>query len=143
MAKDKTSVETVEVPLGVLQELQQRLAALEYAQRLTTEAVMNPRAKILDREYEAWKAEAGRTARERTQDLADARYGTTAPRFRVRLDSTGEDGKKGPHIDEHPELVLSANSDLEAQARYLALCGIRKHDYRVACEPVEPESQAA
>jgi hypothetical protein len=141
MAKDNptpASVQpaTIPVPAEVFQQMQARLEALEQMQRMQTEALLNPRANILDKEYEKWKQEAGRPAGERTQDVADKKYGKTAPRFNCRLDSTKEDGKPGPHIDEHPTLTISANSEHEAQGRYLELIGVTKHDYRLVAEPV-------
>ena len=135
MAKEPNTANAVEptvpVPVSVLEKLTSRLEALERAELLRQEFAINPRARILDAAYESFKTEVSRSARERTQDLADQMYGTAAPRYRVRLDSTTDEGKKGPDISEHFELKISANSDLEAQGRYLHVMGIRKHDYRV------------
>ena len=121
----------VQVPVSVLEKLTSRLEALERAELLRQEFAINPRARIIDSAYENFKAEVSRSARERTQDVADKTYGTAAPRYRVRLDSTTDEGKKGPDISEHFELNISAHSDIEAQGRYLQIMGIRKHDYRV------------
>ena len=63
-------------------------------------------------------------------------YGIAGPRYKVRLDSKTEEGKPGPNVSEHPELIITANSDLEAQGRYQEICGIRKHDYRLQTELV-------
>lgn len=134
MAKDRE--QTVEVPVSTLDNLQARLASLEHQLQVEREVRANPPAQVIDDKYEAWKKEAGRPASERTQDVADRRFGTAAPRFRVRLDATGEDGKPGPKITEHFPLVISANSDDEAGARYLKIMGIRKHDYRLVAEPL-------
>jgi hypothetical protein len=132
---DATTEETIEVPVSVLQQLNARLESLEHADRVRREAELNPRANILDRAYEAWKAEVGRPAKERTQDAADKAYeGPLA--FRCRLDSTTENGKPGPYIGEHPEVVVRANSAEEAEMRYLRICGIKKHDYAVKAVPV-------
>ncbi|MES2342311.1 MAG: hypothetical protein V4597_11580 [Pseudomonadota bacterium] len=138
MAKDNEKrPDVVEVPAALWQQLQTRLETLEHAERIRQEAgAFGPAKVILDPAYEAWKMEAARPAQARSQDVADRRYGTAAPRFRCRLDSTAPDGKPGPAVGEHPELVVSAHSDLEAQARYLELAGIRKHDYRVVALPV-------
>lgn len=132
MAEPKKE-ETVSVPVSVLQELQDRLARLENVNAVRSEAEHKP-VKILDDAYEAWKREASRPAKERSQDVANKRYGTQGKRFRVRIDSSNE-GKPGPNVSEHPELVISANSDLEARGRWEELCGIRKHDYRIVCVP--------
>ena len=123
--------EMVSVSADLLRQLQSRLEALERQEAVRLEIARNPNALILDPAYEAWKIEASRPAAERTQDIADRMYGTTSPRFRCKLDSTKDDGKPGPKIGEHPELLISANSDLEAQGRYLKLCGIKKHDYKL------------
>ncbi len=128
--------ETVTVPVEVLERMQARLDELERQTRSTQESLLNSRQLVIDPDYAAWKAEASRPASERSQDAADRKYGKANPRFRVRLDATTEDGKKGPNISEHFPLEVSANSDLEAGARYLELMGIRKHDYRVVAEPL-------
>ena len=128
--------ETVAVPVSVLEALTKRLETLEHASRVQAEMLVNSRAAILDPEYEKWKAEVSRPTKERSQDVADRTYGTTGKRFRCFLNSITEDGKPGPKIDEHPQLVIAANSDLEAKGRYQQLCGIRKHEYRVEAIPV-------
>lgn len=134
MAKDKP--ETVEVPAALWERMQARLEALELAEQKRAEAAANPHALVLDSAWERWKAEAGRPASERSQDVANGRYGLAQPRFRVRLDSTAEDGKPGPRVGEHFALEISANSDLEAQARYLEIMGIKRHEYTLRTEPV-------
>jgi hypothetical protein len=128
--KPNGAAETVEVPVALLHQLQARLEQLETAGRLAEEARLHP-TKIIDAAWQREIAELGRPPKDRTQDLADARYGKDGKRFVVRLDPTTEDGKKGPNIGEHFPLVISANSDLEAQARYLDIMGIKKHDYRL------------
>lgn len=128
--------EMVTIPAEEWKRLQARLDQLEASSRFAVEAVTNSRAKIIDQSYEEWKAQAGRPASERTQEVADKLYGREGQRFRVTLDSTLEDGKPGPNVREHFPLLLSANSDLEAQARYQQVMGIKKHDYRLRCEPV-------
>lgn len=122
--------------LALVQSLQARLDALELSQRQQAEAALNPRAKIEDEAYQKWKAEASRPASERTQDIADARYGKAGPRFRVRLDTTGEDGRPGPKVAEHFPLVLSATDETHAKARYQEIMGIRgiQHDYKFIAE---------
>lgn len=141
---ESTEERYVDVPADVLARIEMRVAAqmiarleaLETADRQRAEAALTPQARVLDQDYEAWKREASRPAKERSQDAADRLF--TGPlRFKVRLDSTQPDGKKGPNISEHPELVIAANSDLEAQARYLHLCGIRIREpsYKVITEP--------
>ncbi len=133
--KNTKPAETVEVPVSVLQQLQSRLEQLERESKVRAELAINPRAMILDPEYEAYKLEMGRPAKDRTQDIADKRYGKDGKRFLVKLDSTTDEGKPGPNVSEHFELTLSANSDIEAKGRYLELMGIRKHDYRVIATP--------
>lgn len=128
--------EMVTIPAELLRRLESRLDTLERAEFARQELTRSPNIKILDEGWEQTKAELSRPAAERSQDIADRKYGTVGKRFRVYLDSTQEDGKPGPDVSEHPKLTISANSDLEAQARYLDLCGIHKHDYRLACEPV-------
>jgi hypothetical protein len=134
---EKAKEPTVEVPVSVLEKLQARLDKLEHEQRINTEILVNGKAKILDPAYEAWKKEVARPTADRSQDVADTTYGTTGKRFRVCLDSSTEEGKAGPKIGEHPALIVAGNSNLEAQARYLQLCGIRKHDYRFKTELVQ------
>ena len=134
---EQTKEPTVEVPVSVLEKLQARLDKLEHEQRINTELLVNSKARILDPAYEEWKKEVASSAAERSQDVADKRYGVTGKRWRVMLDSTTEDGKPGPKISEHPALVVSANSDLEAQGRYMELAGIRKHDYRFKTDLVQ------
>jgi hypothetical protein len=126
----------VKVPASALAALQARLEALEANQRTTTEALINPRARILDTAYEEWKAEASRPASERTQDVADKLYGKSLPRFKVWLDSRKEDGKPGPNIGEHFALEISAVDDVQAKGRYLQVMHISKHDYTLQAEPV-------
>jgi hypothetical protein len=133
MAKEKP--ETVEVPVATLQAMQARLDALELREQVRAEAALRP-TRVLDQAWEAEKAELSRPAKERTQDAADRRFGTAAPRFRCRLDSTGEGGKPGPRVAEHFELTVSAGDPLHAQARYLETMGITQHQYKVATEPV-------
>lgn len=125
---------TVEVPVALLEQLRQRLDVLEGRERLREEAQAR-RAPVIDEEWERQKAEISRPASVRTQEMADREYGTLAPRFRVSLDPTDENGKP-VNVAEHFPLEVSAHSDLEAQARYLKLMGIRKHDYRLVAEPV-------
>lgn len=121
-------VEMVQVPL-------ERLEALERLARSHEETLRNSRAAILDNAYEEWKRRTARSAAEKTQEIADQRY-QGPQRFQVSLDSRTEDGKPGPKVAEHFPLTLRAHSDLEAQARYLEVMGIRKHDYRVVVEPL-------
>jgi hypothetical protein len=127
--------DTVAVPANEWARLQERLATLENVQRVQGEQQGRPTV-VLDGAWEATKAELARPAKDRTQEAADKKYGTAQPRFRVRLDSTTDDGKRGPNISEHPELEISANSDLEAGARWAQLCGVRKHDYKLVATPV-------
>jgi hypothetical protein len=75
-----------------------------------------------------------------TQEIADEKYGLKGNRFTCKLDSTKEDGKPGPNVSEHFALTLSANSDLEAQSRYLEIMGIKKHDYKVVVEPAAAQA---
>lgn len=135
MAKNMEQQEMVSVPAETLRQLQARLDALELAAHRDAMAraeLANPKAKvILDQAWEEEKKELAKPAAVRTQEKADKLYGIEAPRFRVRLDSTTDDGKPGPNVSEWPEIVLSAHSDLEAKGRYTELCGIRKHDYRL------------
>jgi len=126
----------VEIPASVWEAMQKRLDALEQASRLTTEAVLNSKAKILDPAYEALKVEIAKPASVRTQEIADRRFGTAGKRYRVWLDSTTPDGKKGPDISEHFPLVLSANSEHEAKAFYLDVMGITQHKYTLKHELV-------
>lgn len=135
--KEKQTEGTVEVPASLLEKLMARLDTLEQANRVNTEILANGKAKILDPDYEAWKREVARPAAERSQDIADAKYGKEGKRFRVFLDSTAEDGEKGPNVSEHPALVISAHSDLEAEGRWKELTGIRKHDYQIKTEMVQ------
>ncbi len=121
----------VQLPAAKLEALLSRLDALEQTQRVQTEALLNPRSNILDKAYDAWKQEAGRPASARTQDIADKTFGTSAPRFTVR-----QDGKPGPRIDEWFPLQISAVDRVQAEGRYLELCGIKKHDYQLRTEPV-------
>ena len=131
MAKD-----TIEIPATQLQALMARLDKLEHEARIQAEIVQNSKANVLDPTFEAWKKEVARPAQERSQDLADKVYGKDGKRFRVYLDSSTDDGKPGPNISEHPVLVISANSDLEAGARYLQHCGITRHAYKIRAEQV-------
>lgn len=111
-----------------------RIEALELRLAQQVEASLASRSIILDQDYEAWKREAARPASERTQSKVD-RTCQGPYRFRVWLDSSG-DGKPGPKIDEVFPLVIPANSTHEAQALYLEIMGIRKHDYTVRAELV-------
>ncbi len=150
MAKDKAAQATapeaneptVLVPASLLQRLEAKIEALEHTQRVQQEALAGKQVLILDQEYERWKREAGRSAAERTQDLADRSYDGPC-RYRVRMDSTLEDGKPGPRIDEFFPLVLRAHSDLEAQARYQEIMGIRKTDHKIVVEEMPEEELAA
>lgn len=127
--------ETVTVPASTLAAMQARLEQLELRLQLRDDAALHP-TKLLDEAWQREKAELSRPASERTQDAADRKYGTEAPRFRVRLESVSESGSgKGPNIAEHFPLLVSASSDLEAGARYLSLMGITKHDHRLVVEP--------
>lgn len=138
MAKDKEA--TVEVPLSLLEEMKQRLAALEHKTRIQDEQLNASKAIILDPAYEAWKKDVGRPAAERTQDIADRLYPNGEP-FRVKIDSSKPDGKPGPNVSEHPEIVIRANSPEEAEGRYRKLCGIRGIDseYRFDVQPANGE----
>lgn len=143
MAKDRAEA-TVEVPVSLLERMQARIEALEQDRRVREErADTDFRDKtVLDRRQAEFEAAAGKTPRERTQDRADREYGTVGQRWHCRLDSTREDGTPGPDIREWFGLTLSANSDLEAQARYLKIMGITRHDYRVVVVPAEAEALA-
>lgn len=139
MAKDRVDTPPVADPekaalLVALQQMQARLDAMEQQVRVQQETLSNSRTRVIDAEYEAYKLEVARPAKDRTQDIADKKYGKDGKRFRCRLDASKSDNPT-VNISEHPELVVSANSDLEAQARYLDLCGIRKHDYAVSVTP--------
>ena len=127
--------ETAEAPASLVAQLLARIDLLEHRERERAEASHRP-TLVIDASYEAWKADVARPAAVRTQEVADKKYGTGGRRFKVRLDARADDGKPGPNVSEHPELWISANSDLEAGARYLEICGIRKHDYRIVAEPV-------
>ncbi len=127
----------VKVPAALLATLTARLEVLEAAQRSQTEALLNPRANIIDKAYQDWKAEASRPANVRTQDMVDARYGTAAPRFVCKLDGSTEDGKPGPNLSEWFSLTISANSDLEAKARYEDAMGIKSHPYKIVTQTAE------
>lgn len=141
MAKDRGDM--VQVPAADWERLQARLDALEHADRLRAERSDDFHAKqVLDARQEALEVELMRSPQDRTQARADREYGTEGPRWHCRLDSTREDGKPGPDIREWFGVVLCANSDLEAQARYLKIMGITKHDYRVVVEPLEAEALA-
>ncbi len=135
MKDDKKIEETVQVPVSVLQQLQTRLAALEHAEAVRREEHENPRAKIIDPTFEQWKERYSRPPQVLTQERADKEY-TGPKRFKVWLDSSSEDGKPGPKIGEHPTIEISAHSPEEAEGRYLKLCGIKKHNYRLRAEPV-------
>ncbi len=141
MAKDRPNGESngpeqlVTVTTSFLESLNARLAMLEHAERARMELAQNPHANVLDQEHARWKELTARPASVRTQEIADKKYGNTEPRFKVRLDSTTEDGKPGPNTSEHFPLEISANSDLEAKARYEQVMGIRKHDYEIRVEP--------
>ncbi len=136
MANDKQP-ETVTVPAEEFKQLLKRLEEAEQRSRIAVEAVTNGRALILDPEYERWKEQNSRSASERTQDIADKRFGKKGQRFTCRLDSTTEDGKPGPNVAEHFPVTLSANSDVEAEGRYLQLMGIKKHNYKVVVEAAQ------
>ncbi len=138
--------DTVEVPVKTWEQVQARLEALELAERVRAEKAddpLRPRA-VYDAAWEQRQAEVGRPAAERTQLLADRRYGTDRPRWRVALDSTREDGRPGPNVSEHPALELSANSPEEAEGRWRLLCGVRaiSADYRMRVEPVAAAATA-
>lgn len=133
--------ETVTIPAQEWQRVLQRLEAAEQRSAAAIESVTSSRAKIIDREYEAWKLKADRPASVRTQEIANERYPKGTP-YRCSFDPTGEDGKP-KNISEHFPLQIRANSDLEAKARYLDLMGISKHSYKVIVEPVGAELQPA
>lgn len=130
----KEKVATVEVSVDLLQKLQARLDALELADRVRLESA-NPRTRVIDAEWEALKVKIARTAAERTQEIADARFPDGDP-FTVSIDPTTAEGKPGPNINEHFPLQVRGHSTHEAEARYLELMGITKHDYRLRAEPV-------
>jgi hypothetical protein len=142
MAKDKQA-EVIQVPADDWQRLQERLTSLEYQQRLRDEQTPALHAKsVIDRRHEEFERNSMRSAQERTQEIADKNFGTDGPRWRCRLDSTTEDGRPGPDVSIFFPLDLCANSDLEAQARYQSVMGIRKHDYRIAAARVEAANAA-
>jgi hypothetical protein len=128
--------ETVQVPRQMLEQMQQRLQTLEQRQDERREAFLRS-SQVLDMDFEDFKAKASRPASVRTQEAVDKKYGTAAPRFRVRLDSSDpQTGKPGPNVSEHFELQISALSDLEAKQKYLDAMGITKTEWRVVVEPV-------
>lgn len=133
MAKDE---EMVTISAAVLKEIQTRMEVLEQAQRINTELLVNSKARILDPDYEMWKMEASRSAQERSQSIVEQKFGVKGKLYRCKLDSTQDDGKPGPKIDEHPVLIIPGNSEYEAQGRYLEIIGVRKHDYKVKTELV-------
>src|SRR5262249_36206563 len=137
MAKDKTETraDMVEVPAAQLAAMQARLEALERAELLRQHAV-NHHGNVIDRAWEQAKKDIDPPASVRTQELAARKWGTSQPRFRCRLDSTQEDGKPGPRLDELFPLDISAHSDVEAGQFYLMAMGVRSHSYRLVVEPV-------
>lgn len=136
--------DTVEIPVADLRDMQARLAMLERQVAVQQEKADGLHEKrVYDAYWDRKVKEVGRTAAERSQDVSDLAYGAKAPRWRVSLDGRTEDGKQGPNISEHPALLISANSEDEASARWLKLCGIRKHDYRLKAERVAQVGEAA
>ncbi len=144
MAKDtKDTPEMVSVPVDVLKQLQDRLAALEHAEKHRVESLDNRAKVILDRAYEDWKAEAALPAAVRTQKICDQTYGTAGQRFKVHLEKA-DDSPKKMTLDEYPILLISANSDLEAMGRWQKLCGVTSHKHKLIAKPInEPINQAA
>lgn len=142
MAKDR---DTVEVPAGEYRQLLARLEALEHADRVRqTREQEGARAVVLDEAWEARQAELQKTTAQRTQAIADRRWGTQGPRWRVCLVSVPEsEGASPPDISEVPTLLLSANSPEEAEVRFLKVCGIIRHEHRVEVAPVATEPHAA
>ena len=126
--------ETVQIEVSILQELQGRLAALELAEKQRQELAANPPDLTLDKQYEAWKAEVSRPASVRTQEIADRLF-KGPQRYSVRLDTATKKRPDGV-APEHFPLVIAANSDLEARARYESVMGITKHDYTIRVDPV-------
>lgn len=130
MANEKT----IEVPAREYQDLQDRLAKLEKDAEIHL-ARQNPNAVVHDPAFEAWKAEVARPAAVRTQEMANKLWGTASPRYRCRLEKS-KDVHESVRLDEHFPLEISANSDLEAGARYLQLMGIRSHIHTLVAEPI-------
>lgn len=141
MAKDRG--EMVQVPAAEWEEMKATLAQLLHKERVRQEQEPGVHAKsVIEQRHEEFERNSMRSAQERTQEIADKTYGTDGPRWRCRLDSTTEDGRPGPDVSNFFALELSANSDLEAQARYLQAMGIRKHDYKVLTMPVQTANAA-
>lgn len=88
----------------------QELAALE--SRLPRQADAGPLTFANDDQYREW---AGLDAATRTQMEADRRFGTAGQRFAVEL-------------PEHPRVIISALSELDAAGKYNLICGIRQTD---------------
>lgn len=137
MAKDTkdaapTQPDTVTVKASDLKALMDRIDRLEHEQRITDERLDRKAKVILDQKFEDWKKKVSRSAGERTQEIADEKWGKDGPRFRCKLEWVSKTENEKPRsIAEHPEIELSANSEHEASGRYLELCGITKHDHKL------------
>ncbi len=133
--------ETVTLPASQLQTLMDRLEALERQAKAAPE-LFDSRAKVvLDKAFEDWKAEASLPASVRTQKIADKTYGTEGQRFHVELQKA-DDSPRGMTLGEHPALVISANSDLEAMGRWQKLCGVTSHKHKLIATLVTPQAAA-
>lgn len=143
MAKDREPGDMVTIPRSEWDRLQAAITELLLDKRVREERGDDFHAKeVLDRQREQRINSITRSCAERTQEIANKTYGTEGQRWRCYMDSTTEDGKPGPDVSIFFPLELSANSDLEAQARYQSIMGIRKHDYRIVAAKVQPASAA-
>jgi hypothetical protein len=118
----------VTLPAADLAALQARLGALEAAERVRAEIAvpLHLRPDAVDAAMEARRAAVSRPASVRTQEIADKKFGTSAPRWLVKIETMVENTPygKAPNISEHFPLTLSASNEPEACARYLSTMGI-------------------
>ncbi len=78
--------------------------------------------------FEAWKAWAGLSAREKTQRIADERWGKEEGQvWQVDL----HDPEDKIDTSDHPIVQVRAHSAGEARARYQELCGIRQTEHQI------------